>query len=435
MAQARPNRDYLKGEPVERRRVFTVLLAAAAGLLLLGTSCKLANKAPAVPTLTGPTTGVAGVAISFTATATDPESDSLQLQFDWGDNSTPAWTAFVASGDTITATNTYADSGTFIIKARAKDKSGKESDWSAGQTLSLIAAAPAFPDSMVSETRMPWDCWRSGMSPDGSLICVGPSSAPAESLILYRTSDRAVISHIRTGPTVGAVAFTSDNGLLFVSCNSSQRVLRVDLSQGRVTDSSAAVRAPQALLVSPDNSRLYASITSQKKVLVLRTDDLAQLDSMVFDSYVEGIALNRAGTMLYVCTSNGIGIMDAAACSVVVSNRTFGLAYKPVLSPDGRLLYVQSVADSGLVALAAADLSVVTRANLHATSLGLMSISPDGAYVYLEMGIGLYAIDTRTMAPVDSIALQMGGDIMPHPNGDSLYCHGGRKFYVLGKSH
>jgi outer membrane protein assembly factor BamB len=140
--------------------------AMLAGIVLLGSSCKLANKTPSVPTLSGPTTGVAGVALTFTATATDPEADSVAFQFDWGDGATPAWTAFVASGDTITATNTYSDSGIFTVRAKAKDKAGKESDWSAGQSLStsptnlppLTPAAPAgdtFPPAGAEAELLP----------------------------------------------------------------------------------------------------------------------------------------------------------------------------------------------------------------------------------------------------------------------------------------
>ena len=418
---------------MERRRRFIALCAAAAAFALLSLTCKLTNKAPSVPTISGPTTGVAGMPVTFTAMAVDTDGDSVAIMFDWGDGATPSWTALVASGDTVTATNTYADSGVFTIRAKAKDKSGKESDWSAGHVLSLISASPTYPDSVVGEMPLPWPCLRSGLSPDGNLMCVGPSYAPAESLILIRTSDRTVMSHIRAGSNIGAVAFSSDNQLLFVGCGSNGRVYRVGVSQGSVTDSTSVVRAPHTLLVSPDNSRIYASIRMESKVLVLRADDLVQQDSIVFDSYVEGMAMSRTGTTLYVCTANGIGIVDAARCSLRLFSATPSWTAQPILSPDEHLLYVRSDADSGLEVLNATDLTIVDRMNLHISGGGDLSISPDGAYLYFGLGIGLYAFDTRTMAAVDSIALQLGGSIMPHPNGDSLYCQGGRKLYVLAK--
>jgi hypothetical protein len=58
-------------------------------VVLLGAKCSLFNKAPTVPAVTGPAQGVAGVPVTFKATATDPDGDSIAFQFDWGDTTTP----------------------------------------------------------------------------------------------------------------------------------------------------------------------------------------------------------------------------------------------------------------------------------------------------------------------------------------------------------
>ena len=186
-------------------RPLLALFAAAAGLLLLGTTCKLANKAPAVPTLSGPTTGVAGVAITFTATSTDPESDSIAFQFDWGDGATPAWTAFVASGATTTTSHAYADTGIVTIKVKAKDSNGKESGWTAGHTLNLTDILGSYPDSIAATVDLHHQTLELTLTQDGShaLVSHWPDRDSAlmsiVSLATPPTAWRAGDHHAHTG--------------------------------------------------------------------------------------------------------------------------------------------------------------------------------------------------------------------------------------------
>ncbi|MBN2538406.1 PKD domain-containing protein [candidate division WOR-3 bacterium] len=122
-----------------------VLLAAA---LFLGSTCSLFNKPPSAPVISGPTAGIVGVPVEFTATATDPDGDSITYQFAWGDGDTSDWDGFVASGETTSVEHAYSDSGECTVRARAQDKNGGESGWSAEHVLRFISAGPAYPDSV-----------------------------------------------------------------------------------------------------------------------------------------------------------------------------------------------------------------------------------------------------------------------------------------------
>ena len=417
---------------IGQRRLAVTFAVALAGIVLLGSSCKLANKAPSVPTISGPTTGVAGVALTFTATATDPESDSIAFQFDWGDGATPAWTSFVASGDTITATNTYADSGTVTIRAKAKDKSGKESDWSAGQTLSLLAAAPVYPDTIVAEVWVPWHVHGVCMSPDGSLVCMGPSEEQ-DSLLVYRTSDRSVLPRIQMGSDIDDVAISSDNRYVYGISYDSGLLVRVDLTLGTMTSSSRPY-GHRLRLVSPGDSLLFAS--NGDKLLKVSASDLTLLDSALLPSTPAGMTLTKDGSTIYVSTYGGIGVVDVARCSLETFSDSTGSSVCAVLSPDEQLLYASSQADSGLVVLRTSDLSIVSHVKLHAPNNSIFALSPDGVHLYVDRPYSIHVFDTRTMALVDSVGVSTDGwgDILVHPGGDSVYYVGYRRVYVIGKT-
>jgi len=48
---------------------------------------------------------------------------------DWGDNTSTEWLGLYGSGEEITLTHIWDEQGNYIIKAKAKDVYGLESDW------------------------------------------------------------------------------------------------------------------------------------------------------------------------------------------------------------------------------------------------------------------------------------------------------------------
>ena len=48
---------------------------------------------------------------------------------DWDDSSNSDWVGPFDSGENITLSHTWTTRGTYVIKAKAKDTSGAESDW------------------------------------------------------------------------------------------------------------------------------------------------------------------------------------------------------------------------------------------------------------------------------------------------------------------
>jgi hypothetical protein len=337
------------------------VLAAAMLLLFvaLRATCNT-NQPPSVREVSGPSVGFTGVPVTFRATATDPEGDSIAFQFDWGDTTTPAWSDLVASGETLPQIHIYADPGAYVVRAKAKDMKGRESGRTSGHALSLESHAPAYPDSVCGSVYLRNGGGGCCMSPDGSLLCVGTSSS-RESISVIRVSDRTLLPCIRVDTLVGAMVFSNDNQTVYASSWNSGSLYRVDIANGRVVDYAQGIGLASGLAVSPDGSRLLAGV--YQNVLVLRTDSLAIIDSVHLPYNIQRMELNRAGTALYVGLTYGVGAVDVQTCSL----RMFTPVDFPMyvlLSPDEESLFVYNAGDGGVAELRASDLAVTRRANM-----------------------------------------------------------------------
>jgi len=90
---------------------------------------ELSNRPPEAPTITGPEDGKPGESYEYDIRTTDPDDDDVSYLIDWGDGSDTGWIGPHASGQTISETHTWDEEGTFIIKVKAKDPDGAETDW------------------------------------------------------------------------------------------------------------------------------------------------------------------------------------------------------------------------------------------------------------------------------------------------------------------
>ncbi|MEO0026161.1 MAG: Ig-like domain-containing protein [candidate division WOR-3 bacterium] len=96
-----------------------------------------ANNPPNTPILTGPASGYVTLVQTFSATATDPEGQNISIRFAWGDGDTSDWSLYVASGGTVQDTHTYTATGTFSVRAQARDIQGATSGWSSPQSINV----------------------------------------------------------------------------------------------------------------------------------------------------------------------------------------------------------------------------------------------------------------------------------------------------------
>ncbi len=87
------------------------------------------NYPPDAPSIDGPSSGKTNVGYEYTFNSTDPEGDPVMYFIDWGDNNTD-WTEYGDSGEEIILKHTWDEEGEYTIKAKAKDISDAESNWS-----------------------------------------------------------------------------------------------------------------------------------------------------------------------------------------------------------------------------------------------------------------------------------------------------------------
>jgi hypothetical protein len=85
----------------------------------------------------GPTSGKKGTRYTYSTSSTDPQNDQIYYKFDWGDDSTSDWLGPVESGELIEASHIWANSGSYDLKAKAKDENGHESEWSESIKISI----------------------------------------------------------------------------------------------------------------------------------------------------------------------------------------------------------------------------------------------------------------------------------------------------------
>ena len=82
------------------------------------------NTPPSTPgAVQGPTQGNVGQQLSFSTSATDPNGDRVRIVMDWGDG-TQNQSDLVASGTTVSLSHTWAQAGTYQVRAQALDENG-----------------------------------------------------------------------------------------------------------------------------------------------------------------------------------------------------------------------------------------------------------------------------------------------------------------------
>ncbi len=89
----------------------------------------IGNQPPEAPTIDGPTSGKPGIEYEYTFNSTDLNEDPVMYIIEWGDNTTE-WTEYSDSGEKIILTHSWSEQKTYTIKAKAKDITELESEWS-----------------------------------------------------------------------------------------------------------------------------------------------------------------------------------------------------------------------------------------------------------------------------------------------------------------
>ena len=89
----------------------------------------LLNHPPKSPTIQGHTKGAIKDEQTFQICSMDTDTDAVFYLCDWGDDSNETWIGSYKSGQQTSVNHTWNKRGTYIIRVKAKDIHGAESDW------------------------------------------------------------------------------------------------------------------------------------------------------------------------------------------------------------------------------------------------------------------------------------------------------------------
>ena len=88
------------------------------------------NIPPTAPIISGPEGGGVGEFYEYSFVSTDFNLDDLYYFIDWGDGNIEEWVGPYASGEEVTISHLWSEIGEYEIRAKARDISENESDWS-----------------------------------------------------------------------------------------------------------------------------------------------------------------------------------------------------------------------------------------------------------------------------------------------------------------
>jgi len=412
-------------------KLLALAACAVGAAILLGSTCNLTNKAPTVPVISGPSAGVVGVPVTFKATATDPESDSIAFQFDWGDSSTMVWSTFIASGDTLSLAHTYSDSGTFLVKAKAKDAKGKESGWCVAESVNVSVIAHDYPDSSFGwvETQF-YNEWCT-ITPDGSLLCA--ANYGHDSITIIRLSDRRVLPPLDVGGTTCDVAASSDGSHLYVSRDDGG-IAAIGLPGITVDTVIHLGTKSYGVTVTPDGHRVLICDWPERRLYVLNSADLSLVYAIDLGDTPNYSVVSPDGHTAYVSVnSHSLAVVDLDSGRFVKFLPNLGMPTRMALSPDGTRLYMQDVDVMGIRAVSLPDGAEITRLDLQVPGNGDVMLSPDGNLLIASTDYGLKYVDTRTWAVVCSLPCGAYAGLAARPQFDSLYAVERSRTFVIGR--
>jgi YVTN family beta-propeller protein len=412
-------------------KVLLAGLAVAVGAaLMLGSTCSVLNKAPTVPVISGPSAGVVGVPVTFKATATDPEGDSIAFQFDWGDTSTLAWTNFVTSGETASVVHTYTDSGTFTVKVRAKDKKDKETRYAVGNSIAVLSRAAGYPDSVSGFVAVPAGAQNIALSPNGHVLFVAGAN---RIVTVVDIPSRTVIREVRVGDQPLGLAVSPGGTFVYVANwgDSTLSVIRAD--SWDVVATVPVVRHPRDVVVSSDGSRLLVTSSASNCLYVVNAGNYAIEESVAFSAPVLSIVLDSVGATAYVLDRNDTLSVLRLADYVVTGSRCCEHESRMAATPERSLLFLSGTDSSVEVirtpALTEAGSIVVPEQPLSSTGIA-------GGYLVLTGMMGIHFVHTATLSVVGTLrpdGVQEYDPALATPDGTHLYVASASGVYIVEK--
>lgn len=135
----------------------------------------IVNSPPGTPSIpSGFAMGYAWVPYSYFTSATDPDGDQVNYNFDWGDK-TISSSSLVNSGANVSLAHSWSNAGTYLITTNATDNKSAPSGWSNALAVMIAANSPPKTPSTPSGSAsgyawVPYSYSMSATDPDGNQV-------------------------------------------------------------------------------------------------------------------------------------------------------------------------------------------------------------------------------------------------------------------------
>jgi hypothetical protein len=92
--------------------------------------CIIPNKyIPSDPMIFGESKGRINTEYWYNISSFDSDNDDIYFFIEWGDNTTSDWIGPYTSGINTSLNHSWSEEGNYLIRAKAKDEFGRESNW------------------------------------------------------------------------------------------------------------------------------------------------------------------------------------------------------------------------------------------------------------------------------------------------------------------
>ena len=209
-----------------------------------------------------------------------------------------------------------------------------------------------------------------------------------------------------------ALVADKDGSNLYVAEFTANQVAVFDVASGKVTKVFSLPDSPTGLVLSADESYLYVTCASPTgNVHLIDLNKRSVSGSISVGHTPNAPVVSPNGKMLYVCNrfNNNVSVIDLAAKKEVTRIPVMREPVAAAITPNGKLLFVANLlpagaADAGYTAavvsvVKTATNKVTTNIQLPNGSTGLRGIctSPDGKYVYVTHILARYQLPTTQL--------------------------------------
>ncbi|MBI6942865.1 beta-propeller fold lactonase family protein [Pseudomonas putida] len=259
---------------------------------------------------------------------------------------------------------------------------------------------------------------------NGLLAAVGNYGAQGtanNSLSVIDWPSRTVVRTIDLGKDSRphGIRFLPDSQRVVVTTEDSERLLIVDLAQGKVLDRiDVGGGKPHMVALSPGADRAYVTHVESGTLSVVDLLHKKKIADIPTGNGSEGIAVTPSGTQVWVSNREGneVVIVDAKRLEVTDRIRTGLLPIRIAMTPDGKYALVTCAKSAELAVIDVAAKREIKRIGLakegehyRETLLGAQAlpigavVSPDGkrAYVAISGSDQVAVIDTASWTEKD----------------------------------